>query len=264
MTSKVIAALALGTLLLAGCADASTDTARHLTQSEAQLMAVARFKNYNTGTRTIIATIHDGTDEWNVRGWYDYARDVGYASLTNARGGTTARAAALLLWSKHLLFSRNADGLAGRSMPPLPVPDASQLEDKWKSTPYEPTEFAAHAALLILASLGFDRPENPLLLRQSDAQWLREDHLGKTPVDVFAGPTGASADDSGPTSPATDRPASPETSTVRYWLNRSGLMLRVEMRLGTAEWSKVDFGSPSKSTVVELPDLSALSESEGR
>ena len=255
MTAKVVATLLLGMILLTGCAAASSGPARHLTESEAQLMAVARFKNYNAGTLEISATIHDGGDVWTVKGWFDYAHDVGYASLTNTRGSTTAPASALLIWSQHLLFSTSADGLPGSTRPPLPAPGLDQVAQGWSSTQYQPTAHPSHAALLIIASLGFDRPENPLLLQQSDALWIREDHIGKTRVDVFSGPSSSGVGTEAPSPKAT---ISPDASTVRYWLSDAGVMLRVEMRLGGGEWSSVDLHPLSGGAEPRLPLLDAL------
>src|SRR5665213_2203060 len=220
---KVVAMLILGTLALSGCVATPSGQARRLTQSEAELLAVARFKNYNAGTRAISATIRESADEWTVMGWYDYAHDVGYASLTETRASPTPPAAAILLWSANSLFSANAGGLTGTSLPPLPAPNLDQVKQTWSSTQYQPSVYAPQAALLIIASLGFDRPENPLLLQQSDALWLREDHIGKTRVNVFAGPTATSG---GTATAAPDASPSPDSSTVRYWLTDSGLMLR--------------------------------------
>jgi hypothetical protein len=252
MAGKVVAMLILGTLALTGCVGSPPDQTRRLNQSEAQLMAVTRFKNYNAGTRGIVATIRDGVDKWTVMGWYDYAHGVGYASLTNSGSSTAPAASAILLWSQHSLFSRNPEGLKGNTLPPLPAPNLEEVKKIWGSTSYQPQVYAPQAALLIIASLGFDRPENPLLLQQSDALWLREDHIGKTRVNVFAGPTN--------TGPSTGTPApaatgSPDASTVRYWLDESGLMLRVEMRLGGAGWSSVELHSLPEKEQPLLPRL---------
>jgi hypothetical protein len=254
MTATVSAMLILAAFALTGCGASPAEGARHLTQSEAQLMAVSRFKNYNAETRAIAATIHDGADVWTVRGWYDYAHDVGYASLTNAGATPTGSASAILLWSQHALFSTGAGELEGNALPPLPAPSVDQIKQTWTPTPYQPNVYAPQAALLIIASLGSDRPENPLLLQQSDALWLRHDHIGKTPVDVFAGPTTTSV---GTATPATtpDAAIAPDASTVRYWLSGSGLMLRVEMRLGGGQWSSVDLASLSDKDKPRLPDV---------
>lgn len=250
MTARVIATLILATVALTGCVASPTGEARHLTESEAQLMAVARFKNYNAGTRAIVATIRDSTEVWNVTGWFDYAHDVGYASLT-ARSAA-AHASALLLWSTHSLFSRSAGELMGDALPPRPAPNPDEIRQTWTSTEYQPNIYGPQAALLIIASLGFDRPENPLLLQQSDALWLREDHIGKTRVNVFTGPSSANV---GTASPEPNATISPDTSTIRYWLNDSGVMLRVEMRLGGNHWSSVDLASIPEKDKPQLPEV---------
>ena len=71
-----------------------------------------------------------------------------------------------------------------------------------------------------MLDLGSDRPENPLLLQQDGAQWLRSDSVDGAPVDVFT----ATAD-----------------GNARYWVDHDGLMQRAEVLVG-GDWDTVDLG----------------------
>ena len=78
--------------------------------------------------------------------------------------------------------------------------------------------FELLAALAFIAELGATRPENPLLLEQGGALWLRDDSVGGTPVTVFAGPPGLGAG-VGASSPQGAQ------ARVRYWVDLFGHQL---------------------------------------
>ncbi|WP_165367835.1 hypothetical protein [Phytoactinopolyspora endophytica] len=250
ITGAVTALLGFG---LGGCAGSAATSesgqaggVRSLTSQESEALAISRFTNYDDGVRQVDATIPDGPDTWRVHGWFDYREGRGYATLW-ADGAATA--AALLLWSDQYLLSHDGSGVSAGELPPLPVPGSPSLladeDPAWVPTTYAADEFTPHVALRIIASLGADRPDNPLLLQQSDALRLGTEKLDGVELDVFAGPR--------PADSATDMAASPntESATIRYWLDPQGHMHRVEMRLGNA-WGSVDLADAA--TDPEIPD----------
>lgn len=242
----LLSALLAGSLLACG---GGVPQPRPLTEKDSQLLAVSRFNNFDAGAREISATIRDTDSTWELRGWYDYERGVGYAALSNA-AIEKGPADALLLWSQHTLLSRPAGEARQGELPPSPVPDADDLGGAWQQTGYDPSTYPAHAGLLVIANLGADRPENPLLLQQSDALWLREDAVGDTPVTVFMGPTSGDA-----TAPRGDE-IDPNAGTIRYWVDTQGKMLRVEMRLTQdGFWSSVELEPGAVEGVPQLPEL---------
>ncbi|WP_163742843.1 hypothetical protein [Phytoactinopolyspora halotolerans] len=226
----------------------STTTGRRLTTEESEALAISRFANYDAGLRQVDATIPDGTHTWRLRGWFDYRDRRGYATLW-ADGSEMA--AALLMWSDQYLFSSQSGDVAAGDLPPLPVPETDEATAAWVPTDYAPEKHVPHAALQIIASLGADRPENPLLLQQSDARWLRTEEIDGVDLRVVSGPRPAqSADRARPGERADD---AANDATVRYWIDRDGAMYRVEMRLGNA-WGSVDLSAPG-TTKVMIPDL---------
>jgi hypothetical protein len=93
----------------------------------------------------------------------------------------------------------------GRFPPQVPPPGTP------RQRPLQTTGSTLDTVLRLLLGLSSDRPENAMLLRQSDARWLREDHLGGVTADVLRGPSaGAGA------------------ANLRYWVARDGRLLRVE------------------------------------
>src|SRR5262249_52147039 len=118
----------------------------------------------------------------------------------------------------------------------------------WISHPLDASTSRLDALLITLSGLGSDRPDNPVLVAQSGALWLRTDSVNGTPVTVFA-------------PPPSDRPladtttaSTADTSPLRRWVSGAGLMLRAEIRLG-GDWNTADFpdsAAPSL-TVATVP-----------
>ena len=219
--------LALG---LAACAPADDPepTPTALTGEQSERLAIARFRNFDAGVRAIEARIPSTSGDLIVSGWFDYANVAGYA------GVTVDEVPSGLVWWNH-------DLVATRDVPvdeaPLPRP-----EDGWVSAGLDPSSTPLANALALVASLGADRPENPQLLAQSDAAWIRADEIGGTAVDVFLGPSGDAA---------TSAPL-PETQRARYWIDATGLLLRFEFPQAS-DWLVIDF-SPGDDVQI-APDL---------
>lgn len=183
---------------------------RPLTTAEAQRFAVARFNSYNVGARKVQATVTDGTAVLELTGWINTADHYGYA-LIRPRGSTGF----LTTWNETTVNAQDFDG----DQPPADAP-----LDNWQTTELDPKDSFLAAAQVMLLSLSVDRPENPQLIMQSTAQWLRADVLGGSPVDIFSGPTETDA-----------------ASSLRYWIDESGHLLRLEARLAGEQFSVFTF-----------------------
>jgi len=223
----VAAAVALALL---GCsAEPPAAEARPITTEESQLLATARFRNFDAGTRTISTTLTDAGTPLEITGWVDYRTEVGYAVLD------TQGQFYLLAWNASMIAAQPLTAAEAEAAvatpPPMPAIGAG----------FEATTMnangALHPLLSILISLGNDRPDNPLLLQTGGALWLRTDAIGETAVTVFAGPT-ESTDTAATT-------VDPDASDTRYWVDADGLLWRFEVRLGV-EWVTVDFGAASE------------------
>lgn len=211
-------------LALAGCAGDTGGEARPVTSEEAQLLALARFNNFDAGSRPFTAEITDAGLDLSLRGWVDYAAQIGYAAVT---GQSDAR---VLLWTAGIAGFRvgepDADGY-----PVLPIPSL-ELAD-WSTHEIDPAASRLDALIATLSALGADRPENPLLVQQSGALWLGTETIDGTEVTVFATPPSDEVVD------ASAEPISADTSPVRLWVDEGGLVLRLQLRLG-GEWVTVD------------------------
>lgn len=229
--------IATSVLLLAGCAASpATDTgSRPLSTSEAQLLAIARFNNFDAGTRAVSITVA-GSEAIAVQGWTDFTEHEGYGSASDAASGADL---GLLAWSQTAIAAR--DGAVPDQLSPAPA-------DGWLAGALDPASSTLHNVLLVSLSLGNDRPDNPLLLQQTDARWLRSDEISGTPVMVVAGP---SSDQVATAAPIEGR------ELTRYWVDATGHLLRFEVRQSgsTDEWSIVDFG---ESATVDLTPLAGI------
>ena len=243
---RALVALVLAGALLAGCTGAPEDpdaSARPVTTEESQLLAIARFRNFDAGSRPFTTAVRERGADLELRGWIDHASHVGYAIVSGAFEPEA------LLWTGATVgvipASPDADG-----NPPLPIPS---LDDQaWLSHALDPSSSRLDSLLAAIGALGSDRPDNPLLLQQAGALWLRADEIDGTPVTVFAAPP---SDD--PVT-ADSPPIDAETSALRLWVDEEGLIMRAEVRVGDS-WSTVDFsGSPGVS--LTLPDSTGNEE----
>ena len=218
-------------LLLAGCSadsaaqEPTAPPARPVTTEEAQLLAVVRFNNFDTGTRPFSTAITEKGTELELQGWIDYAGHLGYAQVT---GSFTPQA---LLWNGTTVGVHDSAPDANGN-PALPIKDPTSTD--WITHPLDGSTSRLDSLLIVLGGLGSDRPDNPLLLQQAGALWLRADTVDGTPVTVFASPPSDKP-------PAAGDPAiTTDTSPLRLWVNAAGLLRRAEIRLGE-QWQTVDF-----------------------
>lgn len=211
-----------------GCATGSAnepDAARPVTTEESQLLAIARFNNFDLGNRGFTTEIQEQGVELRLQGWANYTDHVGYASVT---GDFPAQS---LIWTAADIGVMEQEPDSS-GYPPLPMP--SLADPALVTAALDPTASRLDALALAITSLGSDRPDNPLLLQQSGALWLRTDRIGEEAVTVFAAPPSDEPRD------ASLPPLNEDESSLRLWVNEDGLMLRAEARIGTT-WSIIDF-----------------------
>lgn len=236
---RMLPAVAVVVALLAGCT-AAAPSDRALTTEEAQRLAIARFTNYDEGVREVVAEV-PGQQPLRLTGWVDFVDHRGLVSV-----GTSEDAVGelgLYAWTGEMIAAR--DG--GVTAAGLPLP-----QDGWQIEPLDPSSSVLQNLFVVALSLGSDRPDNPTLLQQSDARWLRADKIDGTVVDVISGPTSDG--------PATGTP-DPTAATVRYWVDGDGRLLRVELRQpGGDEWTVLDLGDKAD---LDLSPVDALVAGRG-
>jgi hypothetical protein len=212
-------------------------TARPVTAEESQLLSIARFNNFDAGSRPFTASVQERGVELRLQGWVDYVSELGYAATT----GEFASQALLWTTSELGVTSREPD-TAGN--PVLPMP--SLTDPAVSLDTLDPASSRLDALLAILSGLGADRPDNPLLVQQAGALWLRADEVSGTPVTVFASPPSDSPRD------ASSPPLNADSSALRLWVDAKGMLRRAEARIGD-DWTTIDF-SDEQGQTLELPE----------
>lgn len=175
VTGTVVAlALLVGACATGGDEAEEAPEPRPVTVAESELLAGVRFRNFDAGSRAVTAVYTDRGHAVELKGWFDYTTHTGFG-LVSVDDEPTDR----VTWNGKVVATTDGEQL-GRPLKSL---------DGWQAGKLDPTSSPLAVVLTVLASLGVDRPENPLLIRQGGALWLREDTTADRPVTVFAGPT---------------------------------------------------------------------------
>jgi hypothetical protein len=214
---------------------ASSQTAgTALSTEQAQRLAIFRFNNFDSGVRAVSFSI-PGPQPVRFTGWIDYAAGAGYGFASTTVDGAADTGL--------LRFTPQTLGYQATTLTeaPLPVP-----ADGWQDNPLDPSATTLSSVLAVLLGFGNDRPDNPQLLQQTDAMWLRSDEVAGVPVDVFAGPTSDA--------PATAAPSN-APPTIHYWIDETGHLLKAEIPFaGEADaWTTVEFTDADPGVSLAVP-----------
>lgn len=243
-TLSVVAAVVV---LVTGCGRGSSDTPSEdqeatpqpqlLTTEQAQALAVMRFNNYSA-KRIRLAVRAPGTVGIEADVVVDYRVGAAYGSYTVTDAGgedapdeaTAAEAdgAGAIAWSSQLV------GTAAVDRVPRP--------DQWTQRAMDPSR-PVDVALAMALSLGSDRPENPVLLQQSDARLLRVEGSGADELLVISGPGAADGT---------------QESRTTYWIDDTGHLERMEARIGSGEPAVFEVVEAEVAEPLPAPVLRAL------
>jgi hypothetical protein len=168
-----LAALSAGVLAsLLACSDSSSQP---LTDDQAAALSQVLVRNYEAGGAEVTATVPYGVGaELQLAGVIDWGDHGRLAELTTTvEGEETERTD--VAWTESEVAVRPSGG----------------ADDEWTLRPADPDGVPLDRIIaLIVASAGPER-DNPLLVAQSDARWLRSDRVdgadGDIAVDVFDG-----------------------------------------------------------------------------
>lgn len=203
MTGRAIAVVLTALMFAAAACGGrpATQSSRIVNQDEAERLAAVLFLNHDAGGAHLTAVVPiRGRGVSQIDGVVDWRHHLGVADLVTYGSDGRAIERRKVIWS-----------LRGFATP--------AEEDQWRVDPLEPTRNPVHLALTTSLRLASDRPENPQLLINNDASWLRTDTLAGAPVDVFSGPRVADL----------EAPAS-GAQLIHYWLDHEGRLRRLEIR----------------------------------
>ncbi|MFD8396057.1 hypothetical protein ACFV2N_44420 [Streptomyces sp. NPDC059680] len=202
------------------------DKPRAITASEAQRLAMVRFKAYDASPETVTLTIDDGTDSYAVRGLVDYRTH--HAVGTFVAGVTGQRQQrGLLAWDDTGLAI--APGAEGTS-PSSEMARIARAAEKVHAHHWSPRAYAAYpldTALHVVMALGADRPDNAQLLAQFGARRLGESTLRGKSYTRLSGPRPRPQAARGAGAPNQRIPSS---SPLTYWVDQDGNLGRLEIK----------------------------------
>jgi len=201
---------------------------RPVTADEAERLAVARLRAYEAHVMALEARVPVADDTLQLTGRVDLRTHEATAVVETGDGQW-----ALLQWT---LNGKALVPLAGEP-DGLPAPPA----EGWQVTGLVPDE-PLDGALAVVLSLASDRAENPLLLRQNGAQFVRSDTVDGSEVDVFL-------------APGADEHTDPR---IRYWVDDEGLLRRVDADTGYDEPLVITLTPTKDAAVPVIPQLQAL------
>ncbi|WP_235736595.1 hypothetical protein [Nocardioides alcanivorans] len=168
---RVLIAAALAATLLTACGDDEPtepgDDPRALTSEEAELLSLTRFRLHQQET-VPVEMEWPGTPATEL----DVTLDL-HAGLAWGRMESDG-AERFILWDSKALGT-------------APLGDDLPAADEW-STRRLTTEVPQDIFMMLALTLGADRPENPVLLQQNSARFLRHDEVDGTRVTVMEGP----------------------------------------------------------------------------
>ena len=205
-------------------------SASAMTSAQADLLANARFRDYQNRVSVIDASVPISGQLFELDGRVDWQNHLGYATLTaQQQGGGTE----LLQWTPYGIAVRG--GWSG----PLP---ATPPADGWAVRAWQPGTDLDTALQLIL-DLSTDRPENAQALQRSGAGVLWHDSVGGEHMTVFAGPP--------------ERGDADTDSHTRYWIADDGSLRRFEALIdGSTAWTDVHLVPGSAPAVPHIPGVS--------
>lgn len=226
-TIALTAAAVMG-LTLGGCGDAEP---RSINDSEAQMIAALRVRNRADGVSGVRTAVPFQGGKMAVRGWIDWKRPLAYLAVFGPRP--------TLVQAMPGVIAVREGPFAGDRPPAEPPQDGWVLRELATGKP-STTVDAVVMALLLLTS---DRPDNPLLIRQQGARWLRSDETGDRDVQVFLGPRGKTGGGAG---------------DIRYWLDSGGRLQTMEFTPGTRQVVRIDFDRSDHSALTPVSPLLRL------
>lgn len=200
---SLISAVGMVTVL-AACGKESPQKPRQLTGGEAEQLALTRFALHQRG-QVPVTMKWRGAPDASIKATLDLESGLGFGTISTSKSEGVPAVSRYIGWNHSTLATGPISG--SERMP---------TSDEW-STRALSTGIPQDIFLTLALTLGSDRPENPLLLRQGSARFLRRDQVGDVPVKVIQGPR-----------PADDN----QSARTRYWLDSDGGLLRFQAYLG--------------------------------
>lgn len=217
---------------------------RAITEAEATLLSAMRERNQAEGGAEIRLTLPTApAANLRARGWVDWRNDIAYLAVRDIDQPDRATLMyAGSTWTASRPAPRARSAAAARdTLPPLPPP----REREWTYRDWEQQDAGPGGADLDLLvnevlSLATDGHDDRTALRAA-AVWLRADTAGGKPVTVFEIPR------------ATEAGTGSGQARLRYWVDGSGVLRRLELRTRVGAFAQVDLDPGDVPYVRPVP-----------
>lgn len=242
MRRSVRACLVVAGFVLGACGSDSsratpttTTVGTPLTASQASALASVLAKNFEAGGAEFSVTVPYGpASTFFLNGRIDYSRHLAEATLRSEVGGGAETATSTLFWSNDMVLEE-VDGL------PAEAAALGRADVKYLARPMTKSS-AQDVVLAFVLATASEQRENPQLLQQGTARFLRADVVNGDAADVFR-----------------------FGERTVYWVRQNdGMLVRIEANLAVAEGvtiidlakhGSVSIAGPLDAQVIDSQDL---------
>jgi hypothetical protein len=207
---------------------------RQVTAGEAEALALMRLRNRAAGGGRITLTVPVlPAGMLLANGWLDWRETVAYLGAYDM----DKKDERVLMRATRTGVTVRNDGFTAGKLPPLPPPPG-----EWQTIPWAARGDALGGLdldLLLNEALAVSGTgEDDAAAVRGAALWLRKDTLAGGPVNVYEIAKGA------------DVGGARGAARIRYWMDRTGVLRRLELRTRTGAFAQLDI------TPGEVPTLS--------
>lgn len=204
---------------------------RAVTRPEATLISAVRQRDYRAHGAAITVTLPVMPGALRqARGWIDWQRGLTYLSVQDVDDPSFD---VLLHANRGAVSLHKTDGRAPDT-PPLPAPKSGWDKAEWSELSGTPELTDLDLLIYEALFMGTDQLDDAARI-QAGARMLRVDVLDGVPVGVFELPS------------ALEQQAAPAgLARMRYWLDNSGVLRRLEVRTATGGFAQLDLDLGAK------------------
>lgn len=198
--------------------------ARKVSPAEAATLARMRQRHLRAGGGQITITVPTLPSALRTgRGWLDWRQQRAYLSVRDIDDDKYG----MLVFADRYAVSVRKGDKPGPKLPPLPAPRGDWKGVEWAQLSRSPEVTDLEYMLYEVLSLAAGQADDAAHIR-THARRLRVDVLNGVPVGVFELPT------------ALETHAPPGKARLRFWMDNSGVLRRLELRTVTGGFAQLD------------------------
>ncbi|MDQ7909510.1 hypothetical protein RB614_33805 [Phytohabitans sp. ZYX-F-186] len=211
---------------------------RQVTEDEAEALALMRQRNRAAGGGRITLTVPMlPAGMLLANGWLDWRYTVAYIGAYDM----DKKDERILMRANRTGVTVRSDGFTAGKPPPLPPPAGGWQTIPWSARGDELGGLDLDLLLNEALAVSGTGEDDPAALREA-ALWLRRDTLAGGPVNVYEIQKGA------------DVGGARGAARIRYWMDRTGVLRRLELRTRTGAFAQLDI-TPGEVPTLTRPSV---------